>query len=367
MPVVIRCPKCKSKYRLKNRLAGQQMQCKKCSILSRFRHYFQPHTLDQIQLRLTSIQHLSHPSSTTGIRRADAIWRDGQRRFNHRIAIRCIWGSVALFGGKGRQADNLDVVTADDLTVGQKQIKDDQYQAVIEKEKKLRNADALDELIEEFGAHRVATVTFTQVVGDTNDANRYLERKLFRAAYKSYTKTTPVNRDKSESMRGKAAMGGRTAPGPAFPFQTTLRSSPITRFPSGPLSSDGYRDPIPRSSQCGRGGNTFTFYVAPCGGLSEFAERVGVGEMVSARSREIVISSHLPTPIPHPDVEELVIQYGQENVASIRVKSARGEVNRVMSYLNQKTATIESDEQNVNVVAMKALGNGGIRVLRGSR
>ncbi len=189
------------------------------------------------------------------------------------------------------------------------------------------------------------------VVGETEAAHKYLNRKVFRAAYAEYEKGRKQAQEQTEQNRKNAE-------------QQAIQDHKNTWGEFGPgfvhyryqlVDSD---TPYPKIVNGGRVDNTFTYHAGPASNIQEFASRIGVGNVVSASGGEIRIQAQLPTPIPDPDVEELVLQLGADNVVHVKVTGADGDPRLVQMYIENESARLGNDGKRLSMAAMKALGNG---------
>jgi hypothetical protein len=179
-----------------------------------------------------------------------------------------------------------------------------------------------DELQKKFGADRIVTVVVKIAAGDSAMADRYLNRKLFRAAYTDY----------------KAASSGEPASD-----QTKVHALFDSQFVCGQYRQLNSRLPYPQIFPGARAKSSLSYYVVPVVDLDGFANRIGLGgaPIVDPETRTITLEAELPSPIPDPDIDELGLRYGPETVAKIRVNSAKGPADSVRYYLEWQTALAE--------------------------
>lgn len=205
------------------------------------------------------------------------------------------------------------------------------------------------ELEKKFGEDKVATVIIKKAAGDPTAIERYLGRKLFRAAYQDYKSLAgrPSQAQSSERAKQEAFVRANQQPdfGPPFvQFRYKLISSEV---------------PYPRVTTVSKAGGTFIYHVAPVTSLEQFASRCEIGEspMIDHVARTITVEAQLPTPITDPDVEELYLQFGRESVAKIRVLDANGQKDAVLYFLESQTALLDPSV-NLAVAGGKSLGPG---------
>ena len=238
-----------------------------------------------------------------------------------------------------------------DLSDEEKAARNRAYQANLERRRRAQGDQHQELLLSEFGEDKVVTVVFSGVVGDTADADRDLNREVFRAAYNIYkerkdeaSQQTKKNKDAAaeKALQEHRKQWGKAGPG-------------FVRFEYKVVHSDL---PYPRVVNGGRKGNTFTYLVGPANNPREFAQQIGVGTVSEIKGREIHIEAQLPTPIPDPDVEELVLRYGSDRVVRVDVRDAEGSPGLVKLYLQHGTEARKNGDEKLSVVALKAHGGG---------
>lgn len=184
-----------------------------------------------------------------------------------------------------------------------------------------------------FGKESVVIVSFPGIKAKTDVADRYLTRRLFRAAYQNYAAASlgsTVDRISAEDIRQRDVTWN-LYDGPEFVAE---------RYP--PLRSNL---PYPRVSTRVQDGGTFTYVVVPVLDVTEFADRLGLGSIVQKDDfrRTLAISSNLDNTTPHPDVEEMRTNFGENSVARIVLDQAVGEPDRIAYFLSESLSAIEAD------------------------
>ncbi len=199
-----------------------------------------------------------------------------------------------------------------------------------------------DELQKKFGADRIVTVIVKNATGDSATTDRYLNRKLFRAAYSDY----------------KAASSGEPASD-----QTKVHALFDSQFVRGQYKQLNSRLAYPQIFPSARAKSSLTYYVVPVVDPDGFASRIGLGgtPIVDSETRAITVEAELPSPIPDPDIDELGLQYGPETVAKIRVNSAKGPADNVRYYLEWQTALAEPSGM-LAMIGTKGLGPGNFEL-----
>lgn len=218
------------------------------------------------------------------------------------------------------------------------------YKESIERQRQNQGGGTRDSLVTDFGAEKVVTVTFVNVAGETADVDKYLNRKVFRAAYKDYAEGAERARQLTEANRKQAEQEAvQNAPGAMMVWYHYRR-----------VESDV---PYPRVIAGGRSGDRMTYHVGPAINPQAFAERLAVGQVSQVSGRDIEVTVYLPVPVPDPDVEDLMVAYGQEQVLTIQVSGANGDPKAVKIYLEDETKKAAPDEK-FSFVAMKEQGDG---------
>lgn len=368
MTIVAECLDCGRTYRLEERFAGRRIRCKDCG----------------------EVVEVPDKTRRGGGPRRAASGRSGGRRSARRdsskaadkrtlIIVGSVFGGIAavialVFLTRGGEKDNsaapdqatsvpsdaaATVAAAVQESPAEKALREQQYEARLSQQRAERSARERDSMARSVGAHRVATVVFSNVVGDTDAAHKYLNRKVFRAAYADYQagqqraqQQTEQNRKAAEAQaveQHKNMWGGY---GPGFVqyrYKRVRSDMPYPRIIRGPQM-----------------GSSYTYHVSPVSDLNAFARRVGVGNVSSVAGRTVNIAATLPTPIPDPDVEELELEYGREKVAHVTVTGATGEIDRVQLFIRNQIESLQSDGgPKVSVVALKAEGDGRFRFSAG--
>jgi hypothetical protein len=207
------------------------------------------------------------------------------------------------------------------------------------------------EMAKKVGADKVVTVIITGVPGDPAAAHKYLNRKLFRAAYHDYKEAASRAQAQTEQNKEQAkqqALAQAQQPGGFGPMFVHFRYQQV--------DSDL---PYPQIISGSKANGTFIYHASPVLGLEPFAARFDIGEkrMIDHGSRTVTIEAQLPNPVPDPDVEELYLQYGRDAVARIHVKGATGDQDRVTYYLETQTTQLDP-ATNLAVAGLKMTAPG---------
>lgn len=218
------------------------------------------------------------------------------------------------------------------------------YEAQLEKRRLQQSQEQREDLVQRFGNDNVVTVTFSNVAGDTDAANKYLHRKVFRAAYKDYSEGSKRAREQTEANRKQAEEEALS----------NSRGQFVVFYHYRRVESDV---PYPQVVNAGRSGDRMTYHVGPAIDPSAFAQRLGVGEVSSIDGRNINVTVYLPVPIPDPDVEDLVVAYGADQVLSVKVHGALGDARAVKMYIEEETRKAAPDGK-FTFVAFKDNGEG---------
>ncbi len=279
--------------------------------------------------------------------------------------------AVKMFSGSGDSAavaDGSDAArssvapadrnSASELTDAQRAERDALYQANLERQRAANSKTERESLIRRYGADKVVTVVFSDVIGDSLAANKYLNRKVFRAAYQDYEagqeRAKQATEQNKQAAEQQALAQHQQNWGGFGPSMVTYRYQQVR--------SDV---PYPTIVNGGHVGNSYTYHAAPALNPREFAERLGVGNVSSVQGRDIQILALLPTPIPDPDVEELALEYGLSNVYQIDIQGAEGEPDRVQLYLENETTPLGLDGNRLAMAGMKPLGDGAYQFSAG--
>jgi len=204
---------------------------------------------------------------------------------------------------------------------------------------------------EKFGQQRIAIVIIDGVPGPEAEADHYLERKLFKAAYAEYEEGAKNAQAQTEANR-KAAEEQAIAQNPHgfgvvwYRYKAVRSDVPYPQVSGGPY-----------------GAGRHVYYVGPVTDLNAFTSRTKVGNVVSTdpNSRTVTIQSFIPSPIPDIDEEELYIQHGRENVLTVEVTGAAGDPDRVPYYIETQLKEMK-DGNTLIVVGPRAKGEGQYRV-----
>ncbi|MDQ3330681.1 MAG: hypothetical protein M3552_08505, partial [Planctomycetota bacterium] len=79
---------------------------------------------------------------------------------------------------------------------------------------------------------------------------------------------------------------------------------------------------------------------------------MGQATNVDAAGRKVTFQAVLPNPVPDFDVEEMIVQHGAENVATLIVANADGDETAVDAYLGRQAAQLDP-KINLYVVGPK--------------
>lgn len=202
---------------------------------------------------------------------------------------------------------------------------------------------------EKYGAQRIAIVIVDGVPGPAADADHYLERKIFKAAYADYEAGQKDARSQTEANR-KAAEEKAVSDSAGFGmvwyrYKAVHSDVPYPQVSGGPF-----------------GAGRHVYYAGPVNDLAAFGARLKVGNITGtdANSRTVTIQSFIPTPIPDIDEEELYIQHGKENVLTIDINEAEGDADRVAYYLETQLKETQPGTGLI-VVGPRALSAGKFR------
>lgn len=225
------------------------------------------------------------------------------------------------------------------------------YEARMERGR-MQNAETQRaEMAQKVGADKVVTVIVKGVPGDPVAADKYLNRKLFRAVYHDYKEAASRAQAQTEQNKEQAkqqALAQAQQPGGFGPMFVHFRYQQV--------DSDL---PYPRIIAGSKANGTFIYHASPVLGLEPFAARFDIGEKrtIDHGSRTVTIEAQLPNPVPDPDVEELYLQYGRDAVARIHIKGATGELDRVTYYLETETTKLDP-ATNLAVAGLKMTAPG---------
>lgn len=202
---------------------------------------------------------------------------------------------------------------------------------------------------DKYGAQRIAIVVIDGVPGPEADADHYLERKIFKAAYADYEAGQKTAQSQTEANR-KAAEEKAVADSAGFGmvwyrYKAVRSDVPYPQVSGGPF-----------------GAGRHVYYTGPVNDLAAFSARLKVGNIsgTDPNSRTITIQSFIPTPIPDIDEEELYIQHGKENVLTVEINDAEGDADRVSYYLETQLKECQPGGGLV-VVGPRALSPGKFR------
>lgn len=225
------------------------------------------------------------------------------------------------------------------------------YEARLERDRLKSAENQKAEMQKRFGADKVVTVIIKNVPGDPVAADKYLNRKLFRAAYHDYKEAASRAQAQTEQNKEQAkqqAIAQAQQQGPFGPMFVHFRYKQV--------NSDL---PYPQIVSGSKANGTFIYHAAPVVAIDQFVGRFEIGERraIDPGSRTVTVEAQLPNPVPDPDVEELYLQYGRESVAKIRVKGAKGQPDSVTYYLESQTKKSDA-AATLAVAGMKPLGSG---------
>jgi len=200
------------------------------------------------------------------------------------------------------------------------------------------------------GKDKSVEVVVTGVNGDPAAASTYLRKKLFKAAYEDYANASSKANEQTQSNQKAAAEAAvaehkKTWGDGIGPMWVHYRYKVV--------QSDL---PYPSIEAGASGGGTYTFYASPVLDLNAFAKRYDVGQVtnVDSANRKVAIQAVLPTPIPDFDIEEMVIQHGADNVATLIVTNAAGDERAVGAFLGRQAAQLDP-KINLYVVGPKPI------------
>lgn len=351
MAVFTECLKCGETYKFPDEKAGRSFRCRICN--------------SPVEI----------PTKRTPARPPRKSWgaAAGNSGLNSRVLFLggIAAGAILLLGGgvivgkwimSDSRADRLPPanrpagltasgIAAEDLTEEEVAERHRKYQENLETRRRELGDIQKNSLTASFGQDKVLTVVFTNVVGETEAAHRYLERKVFRAAYDVYSQGQKMASQQTErnkkAAEEKAIRDRKKQLGNIEPLHVWYRYQVVR-------SEYSY----PRVINAGRRDNTFTYHVGPAVNAREFAQKMGVGPVTKVSGREVHINAQLPTPIPDPDVEELVIQYGADKVVHVNISGAEGDPELVQLFFRTELATLREGGRSVKIVSMKPLGDG---------
>ncbi|MEZ6059580.1 MAG: hypothetical protein R3C19_04390 [Planctomycetaceae bacterium] len=362
MPIVAECYDCGKQYRFGDERAGSRLPCKACGgtiDVPGKKRSRQPSTTRALPPAMGSGSRTRTRSTSSRTPIIIAAVAAGILVGGGGLAMMAVTlfndadtsNSVAANPAGDAGSSDANTITPADLTDKEKAEREALYQENLARQRLANSKVERESLARQYGEDKVVTVVFTDVVGDSLAANKYLNRKVFRAAYKDY-QAGQERADQQTEQNKKAAEQQALAQhqqnwGGFGPTLVTYRYQRVR--------SDV---PYPSIVTVGRVGNTYTFHAAPALNPREFAERLGVGNVSNVQGREVRIQALLPTPIPDPDVEELALEYGLSNVYKISVQAASGEPDRVQLYLENETTPLGLDGKRLSIAGMKALGSG---------
>jgi hypothetical protein len=225
------------------------------------------------------------------------------------------------------------------------------YQDRLNQSRAQRLENHQSEFFTKNGADNAVEVVVTGVGGDPAAASTYLRKKLFKAVYFDYANAATKAKQQTEANR-KAAADAALAE-----HQKTWGEGGVgpmwIRFQYKPVDSDL---PYPSIEAGAASGGTYTFYVSPVVDLNAFAKRFDVGQAtnVDNSGRKVTFQAVLPNPVPDFDVEELIVQHGAENVATLIVTNAAGDESAVGAYLGRQATQLDP-KINLFVVGPKPI------------
>ncbi|MEX1231179.1 MAG: HEAT repeat domain-containing protein [Planctomycetaceae bacterium] len=215
---------------------------------------------------------------------------------------------------------------------------------------------AYDGIVQRYTQGKMAIVVINGVGGVEADADHYLERKVFKAAYADYqdgqkraSQMTEVNRQaaaQQATAEHQNTWGG-------FGPQTVW-------FKYKQVESDV---PYPDVKGGSFGNGQYIYYAGPVLDLNQFASRLAIGTpSIDQNGRTIVIQSALPVPVPDIDVEELYIQHGRESVVMMDVTNAEGDSDDVTYFLETEVQNLSEDKSKLTVVGPRLTKPGTYRL-----
>ena len=224
------------------------------------------------------------------------------------------------------------------------------YQGRLDQSRAQRLQEHQSDFFTSHGKDKSVEVVVTGVSGDPAAASTYLRKKLFKAAYEDYANASSKAKQQTQANQKAAAEAAVTEHtktwgegfGPSWVhYQFKVVESDLS-YPSIEAGASG--------------GGTYTFYASPVLDLNAFAKRFDVGQATSVDSanRKVTIQAQLPTPIPDFDVEELIIQHGADNVATLVVTNAAGDERAVGAYLGRQATQLDP-KINLYVVGPKPI------------
>ncbi|HET6423216.1 MAG TPA: HEAT repeat domain-containing protein [Planctomycetaceae bacterium] len=202
---------------------------------------------------------------------------------------------------------------------------------------------------DKYGAQKVAVVVVEGVPGPEADADHYIERKIFKAAYADYEAGQKSAQAQTEANR-KAAEEKAASENSGFGM-VWYRYKAVRSDVPYPQVSGGAASP-------GR----HVYYTGPVSDLQAFAGRLKFGNVLSTdpNSRVVTVQSFIPSPIPDIDEEELYIQHGKENVLTVDISNAEGDADRVSYFLETQLKECQPDGGLI-VVGPRVLSPGKFR------
>lgn len=211
-------------------------------------------------------------------------------------------------------------------------------------------------IVNRFTSPKSAIVVINGVNGIEADADHYLERKIFKAAYAEYEagqqraqQMTEANRKQAEERAVSEQQNQFGGFGPRTVwYQYKYVQSDV---------------PYPEVRGGAAGEGKFVYYVGPATDLNQLGSRIGVGQVASvdANTRTVTITAALPVPIPDIDVEELLIQYGREAVVTLDITGANGDRDRVTYFLETEVQKLGGDKTTLTFVGPRAVEPGRYR------
>lgn len=212
---------------------------------------------------------------------------------------------------------------------------------------------AKSDVVLTFG-QRYAKITIQGVPRPAADADYYIERKLFKAAYEEYAQgakkadaATEANRKAAEQQalaQAKNAGPFGHIGGVWYQYQQVRNDIPYPVAKGGELEA-----------------GTNVYYVGPVSNPREFGSKLSFGSIVSVNDieRSVTINSTIPSPIPDIDLEELILQHGKERMVTIRLLGFEGKSDPAMYYMEQQVSAIRSGfNEQLTSVGPKQLSNG---------
>ncbi len=215
-------------------------------------------------------------------------------------------------------------------------------------------------IVTKYSSPKMAIVVINGVQGGEAEADYYLERKLFKAAYFDYEAGQARAQQLTEANK-KAALDKAIAEEQA---KWGGRGPSMVWYRYQPVNSDV---PYPEVKGGAATNGQYVYYVGPALDLNQLGSRIGVGQVASvdSNSRTVTINASLPVPIPDIDLEELQIQHGREAVVTLEVSNADGEASRVSYFLEKEARALGGPDTTLTLVGPRQIKPGVFRMYLG--